>query len=67
MLKSLLDLLNSMTLSLPTYSRKVVSRRKHHEYKLCRRAKHIQDFMDYVQYELHILALIGNRREVSEV
>lgn len=45
--------------------RKIIAKRKQHEYKLRRRIKTQQNYMDYIQYETNVLRLIGVRRKVG--
>ncbi|XP_045211690.2 U3 small nucleolar RNA-associated protein 6 homolog [Mercenaria mercenaria] len=43
--------------------RQITSRRKIYEYKLKRRQKVKEDFLQYIQYEINLLALVKKRRE----
>ncbi|XP_064620743.1 U3 small nucleolar RNA-associated protein 6 homolog [Lineus longissimus] len=44
-------------------TRKILKKRKHHEYKLRRRTKVKEDYLQYIQYEVNVLSLVKKRRE----
>lgn len=43
----------------------MMRKRTKHEYRLKRRVRTKQDYLDYIQYETDVLALINVRRKVS--
>jgi U3 small nucleolar RNA-associated protein 6 len=45
--------------------RKIVKKRKEFEYKIQRRTKCKEDYLRYIQFEMHLLKLTRLRREVS--
>ena len=46
-------------------TRAILKKRKTYEYKLRRRTKLKEDFLQYVQYEMNVLALLKKRRHKS--
>jgi len=44
-------------------TRAILRKRKGHEYKLRRRTKQKTDYLQYIQYEMHVLQLVRRRRE----
>lgn len=49
-----------------TYFRKIAKKLKEHEYKIQRQTKCKEDYLRYIQYEMDLLKLIKQRRDVSE-
>lgn len=47
-----------------SFFRKIIGRRKRHEYKLRRRVKSKEDYMNYIMYETNLLSLVALRRKV---
>ena len=48
------------------FYRKIINKRKRFEYKLRRRVKSEEDFINYIDYEMKVLSLIDLRRKVSQ-
>lgn len=47
------------------FDRKIVRTRRRHEYKIIRRTKEKECYLDYIKYETHLLKLVQLRREVQ--
>ena len=43
-----------------------MKQRKRHEYKMQRRTKEKEVYIQYIQYEINVLELIKQRRQVKE-
>ena len=45
--------------------KELLKKRRHYEYKLQKRSKRKEDFLEYIQYESNLLSLLQLRRETT--
>lgn len=59
-----LEQMQRVGLFTPAETSVILRKRKAFEYKLKRQTKSKEDFLEYIQYEINVLALVRKRRRV---